>query len=82
MEFNNFNNDLDYIITIIYTWEKPIPIPTAIKSQSSNRLIIKIKLYQQNRLYNIKVLLNNKNSISLLFLLKAYKWGINLHKRK
>ena len=78
MELNNSNNNSDYIVTVTHTGEKPTPRP-AMEPQSGNRLIIKIKLHQQGRSHNIKVLLNNKNNIPLFFLFKVREWGINLH---
>ena len=74
MEFDDFNNDLDYIITPTYAWEEPTPRPAAMESRSGNCLIIKIKLYQWDRLYNIKVLLDNGNNI-LFFFIKGLRVG-------
>ena len=75
IELDNSNNDSDYIITVTHAWEKPTlrPAITTIEPQSSNHPIIKMKLYQQDRLYNIKVLLDNGNNIPLFFLSRAYK---------
>ena len=73
IELNNSNDDLDYNVIVTYAWEEPTPrlTITAMEPQSGNYLIIKIKFYQQNHSYNIKVLLDNGSSIPLFFLLKA-----------
>ena len=46
VELDNFDNDLDYIVAVIYAWEEPIFRPAIMELRSGNRPIIKMKLYQ------------------------------------
>ena len=47
MELNNFNNNLDYNVVVIYTWEELILRPTIaiMEPRSGNYSIIQMKLY-------------------------------------
>ena len=46
MEFDNSDNNSDYIVTVTHAWEKPIPKPAAMEPRSGNYSIIKMKLHQ------------------------------------